>query len=41
MKKNIYTAPEAEFVCVSTDADILQISNDYGTEFPASFDEAE
>ena len=23
MKKNTYAAPEAEFVCISTDADIL------------------
>ena len=26
MKKNTYVAPEAEFVCISTDADILTTS---------------
>ena len=34
MKKNVYFAPEAEFLCISTDTDILSISNEYGTEVP-------
>ena len=42
MKKNVYTAPEMEFVCIKTNEDILSTSfedpdtyeKDYGIVFP-------
>ena len=36
MKKNTYLAPEAEFLCLSTDTEILNLSNEYGPELPLS-----
>ena len=32
MKKNVYFTPVAEFLCISTDTDILNLS--FGTEIP-------
>jgi hypothetical protein len=36
--KNAYLAPAAEFLCVSTDTDILFLSQEYGPEIPLSED---